>query len=60
MRFCLGTLPLLIKWLKGDPLVSKELGMSQQMEQLGKVMKKKKITRFIQERIPIPLGVEVH
>ena len=39
-------------------MVSKELGMSQQMDQLGKAMEE--ITSFTQERLPILLGVGVH
>ena len=53
-----GFPPPLKKPLKGDALVSKKLGLSQQMEQLGKVMKE--ITRFTQECILILLGVRVH
>ena len=53
-----GFPPPLKKALKGDALVSKKLGLSQQMEQLGKVMKE--ITRFSQERASIPLGEGIH
>ena len=33
-------------------------GISQQMEQLGKVMNQ--VTKFVQERIPFPLGEQMH
>ena len=32
--------------------------ISQQMEQLGKVMNQ--VTKFVQERIPFPLGEQMH
>ena len=33
-------------------------GISQQMEQLGKVINQ--VTKFVQERIPFPLGEQMH
>ena len=33
-------------------------GISQQMEQLGKVINQ--VTKFVQERVPFPLGEQIH
>ena len=33
-------------------------GISQQMEQLGKIINQ--VTKFVQERVPFPLGEQIH
>ena len=53
-----GRPPPLIRQVATDTLQVRGDGISQQMEQLGKVINQ--VTRFVPERIPFPLGEQMH
>ncbi|KAB0386224.1 hypothetical protein FD755_001180, partial [Muntiacus reevesi] len=53
-----GRPPPIIRQVTTDKLQVRGDGISQQMEQLGKVINQ--VTRFVQERIPFPLGEQMH
>ena len=53
-----GRPPPVIRQVTTDLLQVRGDGISQQMEQLGKVINQ--VTKFVQERIPFPLGEQMH
>ena len=52
-----GRPPPVIRQVTTDLLQVRGDGISQQMEQLGKVINQ--VTKFVQERIPFPLGEQM-
>ena len=53
-----GRPPPIIRQVTTDVLQVRGDGISQQTEQLGKVINQ--VTKFVQERIPFPLGEQMH
>ena len=53
-----GRPPPIIRQVTTDILQVRGDGISQQMEQLSKVINQ--VTKFVQERIPLPLGEQMH
>ena len=53
-----GRPPPIVRQVSTNLLQVKEDGIPQQIEQLGKVIHQ--ITKFVQERVPFPLGEHIH
>ena len=53
-----GRSPPIIKEVSTNLLQVRGDEISQQMEQLGKVINQ--VTKFVQERVPFPLGEQIH
>ena len=53
-----GRAPPIIKQVSTNLLQVRGDEISQQMEQLGKIINQ--VTKFVQERVPFPLGEQIH
>ena len=53
-----GRSPSIIKQVLTNLPQVRDVEISQQMEQLGKVISQ--VTKFVQERMPFPLGEQIH
>ena len=53
-----GRPPPIVRQVSANLLQIKGDGISQQIKQLGKVINQ--ITKFVQERVPFPLGEQIH
>ena len=53
-----GRPPPIVKQVSTNLLQVRDVEISQQMEQLGKVISQ--VTKFVQERMPFPLGEQIH
>ena len=58
MRLRIGDPPPIIKQVSPDLPQVRGNGVSRQMEQLGKAFSQ--VAKFVQERVPFPLGEQIH